>query len=838
MTSKKYTGLEVAIIGMAGKFPGAQNIDEFWENLKRGKSALTPIPEDELVANGVSQEVLNAPNYVKSKFSLEDKEYFDPGFFNYTPAEAELMDPQVRLMHQCVWEAIEDSGNYERMQKVPVGIFSGASSNLEWQASAKYFNNQEMVDDFRASILYNANFMNSQLAYKLQLKGPAVFVDTACSTGLTALHLACRSLLTGDAKIAIAGGVSLDTHKRMGYMHNPQGILSVDGHCKAFNKNSTGTSSGEGAGVVILKKLQNAIKDGDRIYAVVKGSATNNDGSRKIGYTAPSIDGQTECIRVAQKVARVQPDTIGYIEAHGSGTKLGDPIEVAALKNVFDNGKPFNCPLGAVKSTVGHLDVAAGMAGLIKTVLMLSNKEIAPSVHTSEPIEDLNWGEDGFFLNSALKKWEGSTDFPRRAGVNSFGIGGTNVHVVLEEAPVSELEQVDKQEKLITISAKTEVSFKGYVERLVAHVQQTDEEQLADIAYTLKHGRKGFPFNAAASFKSKADLLKKLERVKPIQSRDKSDAVVFMFAGLGSQYVNMCQGLYNHQPGFRKRFQECREVIQSVIGVNIEEVIFAGNNAEIDLLQTGVAQFVVFTIEYSLSMYLMDLGVVPKAVIGYSFGEFPAACIAGVISLEDCIKLLKKRGDLIESMEKGGMLSVPLEKDELEPLLNGSVSIAIDNGESCLVSGTDNDITALEEELKGHRLICLRLNANRAMHSELMVSITADLERFVERIAFKSAEIPMISNVTGTWLQPGEIENKSYWSKHLCQTVLFHQGLSELAKDDRNVYIEIGPGNDIGALINRILDERNIEGKSLSLVKPEMQKVTDMGYFVHQIPTQ
>lgn len=841
MMLNKYTGLEIAIIGIAGKFPGAKDVFEFWENIKRGKECLTHFSEAELKDDGVDERLINSAAYIRSAMVLEEKGYFDSNFFNYAPQEAAIMTPHARMLHECVWTAIEDAGIYDDIKNVPVALIAGASANFEWQVHSKLMGPNDNVDSFRSSILSTTKYMNTLVAYNLDLKGPAIYIDTACSTSLTGVHLACRSLLTGDAKIAIAGGVTINSRRTQGYLYQQEGALSEDGHCKAFNSNASGTIGGEGAAFVVLKKLQDAINDGDRIYSIIKGSAINNDGRRKVGFTAPSIDGQSECIRIAHRMAKVASETIGYIEAHGSGTKLGDPIELMALKKAFDNGKEFSAALATVKSNIGHLDAAAGTAGLLRAVLSIWHKTIPPAVYSNDPLPDLKWGTNGFYLNAELKPWPQKDNLPLRAGISSFGFGGTNAHLVLEEAPQQKIADKERKYNLLTISAQTENSLSQFQERLTAFLSGSEGLNLSDVCYTLQTARKQYDYRKSFVFEDRQGLLKLLQADSSHsyqRSKSRKDSVVFLFSGLGSQYQGMCQHLYENEPLFTQYVNECFQYIKSIAGIDLQPLLYPSQPLSPNhdaYSQIDIGQYLVFTIEYSLAKLLMEWGVQPDYMVGYSFGEYVAACISGVFSLQDAIKIVCKRAELIMSTTAGLMLSIPLTRKEIKPLLNNDISLSIDNGPSCVVSGSKTAIIALERTLKDQRLMVTYLNANHAVHSHLMDPILENLKLFIQTIQINKPAIPYISNVTGDWITIEDITDSDYWARHLRQTVEFSTAIERLTIKKNLLCIEIGTGNEISALVNRVFESKGIDAIAINMVRPENNNISDYRYLLNRL---
>jgi acyl transferase domain-containing protein len=678
--------------------------------------------------------------------------------------------------------------------------------------------------------LTNKDFLSTRLSYRLNLKGPSSFVQTACSTSLVAIHLACRAVLAGECHMALAGGVTISDYYKEGYMYQTDMILSPDGHNRAFDEKARGTIPANGIGVVVLKWLKNAIRDRDNIYAVIKGSAINNDGKRKVGYTAPSVEGQAEAIRRALAVARVEPESIAYLEAHGTATVLGDPVEIEALKLAFNTDKKRFCAVGSVKTNMGHLDSAAGVAGFIKAVLALKHRLIPPNLHFTKPNPEIDFENSPFYVVNRPTEWK-SHQYPLRAGVSSFGIGGTNAHVILEEAPGAQsagrkahgaysqgrggVSPPDKsrQYQLILLSAKTESALTGMTENLAEYFKKNPAINLADAAYTLQVGRQDFPFRWMAVCSGPDEAIDILSSKEPGKARSfytkKEKKVIFMFPGLGSQYVNMGWDLYKTEPVFREESDRCFKILDSLVDYDIKEILYpgcrggspcppndcAGSPGQGDHrgspLQSDqinhfeVAQLVIFILEYALAKLIMKWGITPHAMIGYSFGEYAAACLSGVFSLEDALKLVVSRGKLIGQLPPGAMLSVPLPVEELEPLLAGhdGLALAIDNGSSSIIAGENEKVDAFERKMKSKRYVCTRLPASHALHSPMMEPIVKEHEKIAAQVTLNKPRVPYISNVTGTWISSEQAANPAYWAKHLRETVRFADGIKELVKD-------------------------------------------------------
>ncbi|MBW4611013.1 MAG: SDR family oxidoreductase [Hassallia sp. WJT32-NPBG1] len=821
----------IAIIGMSGRFPKAKNIDEFWQNIQGGVEAISFFSETELESLGIDRTVLKNPNFVKAGGVLEEIEQFDASFFGFSPREAEIMDPQYRLFLEQVWEALESAGYNSQTYAGAIGIYGGMS--MSQYLLNNLLPNRDLlntVSPLQLRILNDKDFLTSLIAYKLNLKGPSITVQTACSTSLVAVHLACQSLLNYQCDIAVAGGVSITVPHKSGYLAQ-EGVYSPDGHCKAFDANAQGTVAGNGVGVVVLKRLADALADGDYIHAVIKGSAINNDGSVKVGYTAPSVDGQAEAIAMAQAIAGVEPDTISYIEAHGTGTPLGDPIEIAALTQVFrtsTENKGF-CAVGSVKTNIGHLDAAAGVASLIKTVMALKHKLLPPSLHFQQPNPQIDFAQTPFYVNAQLTEWK-ADNTPRRAGVSAFSVGGVNAHIVVEEMPMLAESGASRPWQLLVLSAKTDSALEAATDNLVDYLKQHPEVNLADVAYTYQIGRRGFNHRRVLVCRDLNDAVSALATRDPKRiltgiSTTSDRSIVFMFPGLGNHYVNMAEELYQVEPVFREQIDHCCEILKPHLGIDLRDVLYPNKQADIatpsqgldlrkmlnrnpeaadvtteKLNQTYLTQPALFVIEYALAQLWMAWGVRPQAMIGYSIGECVAATLAGVLSLEDALYLVAKRAQMIQALPGGAMLAVPLPEQEIQPLLGEKLSISAINGPSvCVVSGATDAIAALETQLVARGLACRRLQTSHAFHSKMMEPLFDSFIKLVQNIPLQAPEIPYVSNVTGTWITAAQATDPTYWAKHLCQTVCFADGIAELYKQPGRILLEVGPGQALGS---------------------------------------
>ncbi|MDF0552097.1 beta-ketoacyl synthase N-terminal-like domain-containing protein [Kamptonema sp. UHCC 0994] len=812
----------IAIVGMAGRFPGAKNVDEFWQNLRDGVESISFFSEEELKSSGIDESVLHNPRYVKARAVLADIELFDAAFFGFNPREAEITDPQHRFFLESAWEALESAGYNSETYEGSIGVYAGAGSFNTYFLNNLYPNRQlrESVGDYQLAIANEKDFLSTRVSYKLNLKGPSVTVQTACSTSLVAISMACQSLLNYQCDMALAGGVSIGVNQKTGYLYKEGMILSPDGHCRAFDAKAQGTVSGSGVGIVVLKRLEEAIADGDYIHAVIKGCAINNDGAFKIGYTAPSIDGQAQAIADALALAETPPETISYIEAHGTGTPLGDPIEIAALTQAFsvETKKKGFCAIGSAKTNIGHLDTAAGVTGLIKTVQSLKHQIIPPSLHFEQPNPKIDFANSPFYVNTKLAEWKAGKT-PRRAGVSSFGIGGTNAHVVLEEAPNVELLNRNSrggapvpapEYQLLVLSAKTSTALDKATANLAKYLKQNSALNLADVGYTLQIGRRTFSHRRIVVCNSVEESTIALENLDPKQvftsfQESKNTPVVFMFSGQGSQYINMSLELYQSEPIFREQIDLSSEILKHHLEIDLRHVLYPSETeaetATNQLKQTAITQPALFAIEYALAKLWMSWGVHPKAMIGHSIGEYVAACLADVFSLEDGLSLVAARGNLMQKMPAGSMIAVPLPEQQIQPFLGNKLDLAVINGTSMsVVSGNNEAIDELQQKLIKKGVECRRLHTSHAFHSQMMEPILTPFTEQVKKVKLKAPKIPYLSNVTGTWITTTEATNPSYYAQHLRQTVRFADGLQQLLKDQNQILLEVGPGRTLNTL--------------------------------------
>ncbi|HEY0455022.1 MAG TPA: condensation domain-containing protein [Verrucomicrobiae bacterium] len=802
----------IAIIGLAGRFPKARNVQEFWRNLQNGVEGISFFSEQELDEAGVIFPKGNS-NYVKARALLDDADKFDAEFFGVTPKEAEIMDPQHRVFLECAWEALESSGYGDDTPQRMTGVFAGMSMNTYLLANlATHPELMELVGGYQTMLANDKDYLPTRVSYKLNLRGPSLNIQTACSTSLVSVCVACQHLLNFQCDMALAGGVSVSFPQKKGMLYQEGGISSPDGHCRAFDAKAQGTVPGDAAGVVVLKRFNEALADGDQIYGVIRGFAMNNDGSQKVGYTAPSEDGQAEVIALAQALAGVEPESISYVVTHGTGTPLGDPIEIAGLTKAYRAGTDQNnfCALTSVKSNIGHSDAAAGIAGLISAVLALHNEQIPPTLHFESPNPKIDFANSPFYVNARLKPWA-RNGTPRRAGVSSFGIGGTNAHVILEEAPARTAPSKPKdQPALLVLSAKTTTALDAATANLAAHLKQHAEISLRDAAYTLQTGRRLFAHRRAVVVNDSSDAINVLEsrdakRILTASNRASAGKVAFLFPGQGAQHVNMGGELYESEPVFRAQVDECCHLLKPHLGLDLRSVLFAplekAQEAQAQLTETRLTQPALFVIEYALAKLLMHWGIQPAAMLGHSIGEYVAACLAEVFSLSDALSLVALRGSLMQSLPHGSMLAVRLNEKEVQGFVTADISLAAVNSSGlCVLSGPTAAINSLQKILEGKTVASQLLHTSHAFHSAMMEPILQPFKEAVRNARPKEPTAPYVSNVTGTWVTADQTTDPDYWARHLRSTVRFADGLGTLLQDPSVILIEVGPGQTLIAL--------------------------------------
>ena len=812
------TGYDIAVVGMACRFPGARSPAEFWRNLRAGVESVTFFTDDELRAAGESAENLRDPAYVKAQPVLENFDRFDASFFGFSPQDAAVMDPQHRQFLEVGWEALEDAAHEPESFAGNIGVFATCGMNTYMMYNL--INNQRIMDTVGEWLVRHTgndmNFLATRLSYELNLKGPSMNVQTACSSALVAIHQASLSLLSSECDMALAGGSTIVLPHKRGYLYRPNEILAPDGHCRPFDAKARGTLFGSGVGVVVLRRLADALADRDRILAIVKGSAINNDGSAKIGYLAPSVEGQSRAIIEALTISGVQPETITHVEAHGTGTMIGDPIEVVALTGAYRQftQKKRYCALGSVKSSIGHLGEAAGVAAFIKTVLALENREIPPSLHFESPNPQIDFENSPFIVNAKLTPWPSSVE-PRRAGITSLGAGGTNCHVIVEEPPKAQPSGPSRSWQLLLLSADTVPGLERATDNLAQHLKVHPSLNVANVAYTLHCGRKAFTHRRALVCRGNEEAVLACESKQGVitsSGKAATRSVAFLFPGQGAQFPHMGKGLYDSEPVFRAEVDRCVEILRQSSGVDLRDVVFPNSptdEAQRQLNQTAVAQPALFLVEYALAMLWKSWGVEPRAMLGHSIGEYVAACIAGVFSLPDALALVAERGRLMQQAPKGVMLAVPLCSMEVEELLarreeKSGLSLAVVNGpKQCVVAGPEAIVAAFEAALLASGVQGKRLETSHAFHSAMMDPILTAYAERVRGIQLKPPRIPYLSNLTGTWIRAEEVTDPDYWVRHLRGTVRFSECLATLLADTDQVLLEVGPGHTLGGLVRQ-----------------------------------
>jgi phthiocerol/phenolphthiocerol synthesis type-I polyketide synthase E len=836
--TQSFDGSEIAVVGMACQFPKANDLEMFWENLRNSAECISFLSDEELQPSGVDPASLNDPNYVKAASILDGVDLFDAAFFGIPANEARVMDPQHRILLQCGWKALEDAGYNPETYKGAIGVYAGARSS---SYLFNLYSNPEItgsIGAFEIGLGNDPAFLTSRLSYKLNLRGPSYSVHTACSTSLVAVHLACQSLLVGECQMALAGGVAVNVPQKTGYLYRRGGILSPDGHCCAFDEKAQGTIFGSGAGVLALKRLEDALRDSDHIYALIRGSATNNDGWAKASFTAPSVQGQASVILDALATAGVEADSISYIEAHGTGTHIGDPIEIKALTRAFRarTAKKGFCGIGSVKSNLGHLDAAAGMASIIKLILCFEHNTLVPTLHYSSPNPQMDLDNSPFYVVDKLKEWK-SGPGPRRAGVSAFGVGGTNAHLVLEEAPPTESSGEGSPWQLLALSAKSAKALDDATSNLASYFRRHPQISLADAAYTLAIGRVAFKHRRAVVCRNEAgNAVRELESslALPQESRIEDDIerpIAFLFPGQGAQYVNMGRDLYEHEPVFREQITRCADILRGEMGgAELLKVLYPAEGedkkaAERELNRTWLTQCTLFAVEYALAELWQSWGIRPQAMIGHSLGEYVAACVAGVLPLEEMLKLVAARGKIMQESPAGAMLAVEWNEKEAALRARDGLSLAAINGPAqCVLSGSAEAIEAVEKQLEQERITCRRLPGSSAFHSHLMEQAAARFREVCRKAQFQPPKIQYVSNVSGTWIRDSEATDPEYWVRHLRQTVRFSDGLSAIMAQQPAALLEVGPGQTLGRLARvQLRGNAQLALASLHPQEPEQQ---------------
>ncbi len=831
--------LDVAIVGLAGRFPGARDAEQYWENLAAGRESITHFGEEELLAAGVSPVTLRDRRYVRAQGVLEGADLFDAEFFGVPPREAELMDPQHRHLLEVAWEALEDAGCDPARYPGRIGVYAG--SGLNTYLLRNLYPNRRLAaaaGEIQLVLGGDKDFAASRLSFKLNLEGPSVVVQAACSTSLVAVHLACQALLGGECDAALAGGAAVRAPRVGGYLFEEGMIFSPDGHCRAFDARAAGSVPANGAGLVVLKRLADALADGDRVRAVIKGSAVNNDGASKAGYTAPRLEGQARVIRAAHAAAGVGPRSISYVEAHGSGTPVGDSIEVGALDAVFRAGgaAPGSCALGSAKTNIGHADVAAGVAGLIKAVLALEHGQLPPSLNFESPNPATELDQSAFYVNTELRPWPAGAG-PRRAGVSSFGLGGTNAHVVLEEAPPAAREPSRRRVHWLPLSARSGSALEAMTDRLAARLG-AGEADLADVAHTLGAGRRAFAHRRAVVCETRAGAAAALssrdrERVYDGEAAGAERPVAFLLSGVGDQYVNMGLGLWREEAAFREAVDRCAAILGPLLGLDVREVLYPASGAPAAaaagapaataggwdlrsmvgrggaapgaaaarLGKTSVLQPAIFVVEFALAQLWAAQGVRPAALLGYSLGEYVAACLAGVWTLEEALTIVAGRARLIDELPPGAMLAVSLPEARARAFATGGAWLAAVNGPSlCVLAGDPDAIASAARRVGEAGETCRAVRTSHALHGAATRAIAGRFAELVASVGAKPPVVPYVSNLTGTWATEAQATSPAYWVEQMCSAVRLAEGLETLCAGGAPLLVELGPGQSLSAL--------------------------------------
>lgn len=836
---------DIAIIGMSCRFPGAKNIQEFWQNLIDGKETIRRFTPEELLSSGETESTINQANYVNARGIIEDVDLFDAHFFGFSAADAKLLDPQHRLFMECGWEALEAAGYCAEKYKDLIGVYASmAESSYLQENILKNTLSMQSTDWLQLQIANSLTTLSTQLSYRLNLKGPSVNITTACSSSLVTIIYACKALIDYDCDIAVAGASVISIPQFKGYLYQQGGIESDDGHCRAFDAQASGTVFSDGVGVVVLKRLADAIRDKDFIYATIKGWNINNDGSDKAGYTAPTVKGQARCILSAANFADIDLETLQYIETHGTGTAMGDPIEINALRMAFEaqTSKQQFCAIGSIKTNIGHADIAAGMASIIKTALMLKNQRMPAILHYKKANPAIDFSQTPFYVNDQVKPWFSDFPHPRRAGINSSGIGGTNAFLILEETPstiASKSHTAISAQHLILLSAKTQTALDEmytnlrnhldrHLEPLLRHPERSEgspssqemsrvarhdvdlhhDIDLHNVAYTLQVGRKDFEFRHAILCNGK-QLPLELTAENSFQRKKiiaKTLKIAFMFPGQGAQYLGMCEDLYQMEPEFAQIIDQGLAQLDESLQAEVGLLLFGFDNQAQNLNRTLIVQPALFIFEYALGTFLMNLGIIPDAMVGHSVGEYVAACLSSVMDYSTALNLIQLRAQLMEMTEPGAMLALACnEADALKLIGNRPISIAACNTPTnTVISGTHAMIERMEKECTDNQIVIRRLNTSHAFHSQLMDSVLLNFMRGLEKITFQHPTIPVVSNLTGEWAQDYELTNHEYWGNHIQSTVRFADSLNLLLENDFNVFLELGPGSTLTHFIKEI----------------------------------
>lgn len=830
---------KIAIIGMACRLPGARNVPEYWKNLLDGVETLTTFTDEELLASGVDPEVFRQPNYIRNRGIIGGAEYFDAEFFGFTPRDAELLDPQQRIFLECAWHALEDAGVDPFYTRDRIGVFGGTGTPLHLIETME---NPWVKKNASGASIVTSNdkdYVTTRVSYKLNLTGPSFNVQSACSTSLVAVITGVNSLISYQSDLIIAGGATIELPEKHGYLYQAGGMESADGHCRAFDKDANGTVFSRGCGVVILKRLEDAIKDHNNIYAVILGGAINNDGNKKAGYTAPSVEGQVEVITEALAIADVSADTITYVEAHGTATPIGDPIEVTSLTDSFrmHTGRKQFCAIGSAKTNIGHTDIASGAAALIKTAMCLKTRRIPASLHFNEPNPKIDFPNSPFFVNTKLREWTPENGTPLRALVNAFGVGGTNTCLVMEEPPAREAPEDNPQCDILLVSGRNANAVTVAQTDIKSFLENHPLADPNEIAFTSRYGRHHFLYRAAIPFRNREELLLQLGKTIPVQLRNENrKPVVFMFPGQGNQYIGMGQSLYQTQDVFRNTIDECSEMLKQELGLDIRTILFPApadmDIASVLINETRITQPALFIVSYAQAKLLMSMGIEPDMLIGHSVGEYVAATISGVFSLHDALKAVARRGRLIQDLPGGSMLAVLMTEEQLHAILPQGLEVAVVNSPGvCVVSGETGLIDSFSEELKKTKTFNKKIPTSHAFHSAMMDPVLPAFAEFFREIKLSPPSIPIASTATGQWMEARQATDPDFWVKHVRKTVRFADAALLCLGGQPAVFIESGPGQSLESAVKRQL-AKDTEHAVISTI-PSVDIKTDPLLYLH-----
>ena len=834
----------IAVIGMAGRFPGAGSVSAFWDNLRRGEESIATLSPEALSAAGIADDVLANPAYVRRAPLLDGVDEFDADYFGFTPQAARTTDPQHRLFLQCAWQALEDAGCDPAEFDGSVGVYGSSSASgylmynlLSHRNLNTVIGQGANIDLISLSFQNDKDFLATRVSHQFDLRGPSLSVQTACSSSLVAVHLACQSLLNGECDIALAGGVSIRIPHNVGYWYEPGSIVSAAGHCRPFDVRADGTVFGSGLAVVVLKPLQAAVDDGDHIHAVIRGSAVNNDGAMKIGYAAPNPTAQADVIAEAYAVADVDSSTISYIETHGTGTPLGDPIEIEALRRAFgasDVKRPAPCILGSVKSNIGHLEVASGIAGLVKTILCLKNRAIPATLHFTSPNPELHLERGPFAVATEYGPW--AVDGVRRAGVSSFGVGGTNVHVVVEEGPQAPARQSRPGPQVLLLSARTAEGLRELRSELGTELTGPEQPELSDVAFTLG-ARRAEKYRAAvvvhdheqAARVLQADEHDNVFEGESVGAAESGGRVVFLFPGQGAQHAGMARGLYESEPVYAEHFDRCAEGFRDELGIDVRVEVLEGRGS--NLARTDHAQPALFTVEYALAALVESYGIRPAALAGHSIGEYVAATVAGVFDLPTAITAVSARARLMHAAPSGVMVAVALSPDDVAEHLSPGLDIAaVNDPGNCVVSGAADAMAEFEDRLARHQVLARRMRTSHAFHSSSMDPVLDEFEQVLHGVTLHAPRTPLLSNTTGTWMTDGEATDPARWANQIRATVRFSEQLDTVLADPQRVLVEVGPGGSLTASAAR-QPRWSEQHRAVRLMRHQLQNRDDRDVF-------